>query len=472
MREVFSLLKILTPRPSGQIQKAAPMDNQPIMSVSGIRGKVGESLSPSLYSAMAFLQTKTAGGGRMLVGRDTRPTGPDLARAAFRGIRLAGGIPVDIGIAPTPTTCFAVKHLGASGGIVITASHNPLPYNGYKMVHGSGRLYAGDECDALYRQYAAGDFPRQSDFDSSDDTPAETLNAADAHVAAIVGAVDSEAIRNAGIRIAIDSVNGAGGAVFPRLLDKLGVAWEGVHTDLGGNFAHNPEPRPEHLADLAALLTSGSGFWGGFAFDPDADRLAPMGENGEPISEEMTFALALGSVLARNATSVATNLSTSMVIDDIVRAFGVKLFRTKIGEANVVQAMREHDCGIGGEGNGGVIYPRVSTVRDGPVALALILERMAKEKKKLTALAGEWNQYPIVKKKIPLGDTNAADTIARLAETFGGEQIDMQDGIKLIRDYGWVHVRPSNTEPILRCYAEAKTPAQAGELADMMMDLV
>ncbi len=435
------------------------------MSVSGIRGKIGESLFAELYLTMAYLQTRSSGGGKILVGRDTRPTGAALARAAFRGIRLGGGVPVDIGIAPTPTACFAVKHFQASGGIIITASHNPLPYNGYKMVHRTGRLFNAQECDELYHEHAAHEYPSWDTLDTVDDSPSETLDAAPAHIERILAAVDIETIRSAGIKIAVDSINGAAATVFPHLLKRLRVEWKGVHNGLDGDFVHNPEPRPENLADLASLLRSEKDFWAGFAFDPDADRCALMGESGQPISEEMTLALALQTVLSRRPSPVATNLSTSMVIDDVAKEFGVEVIRTKIGEANVVEAMLRHGCLVGGEGNGGVIYPRVSTVRDGPTALALILELMAKSRKKITAVTSRWREYPIVKQKIPFGTADPARVIERLAKAFAGETVDMQDGLKVIRDYGWVHVRPSNTEPILRCYAEAQTKEQAQELA-------
>jgi phosphomannomutase len=441
----------------------------PIMSVSGIRGKVGESLTEQLVSTIAFFQTKRCGGGTMVVGRDTRPSGGDMAAAAFRGIRLAGGTPIDIGIAPTPTTCFAVKHFRANGGIIITASHNPLPYNGYKMVHASGRLFSGEECEAVYRMFREQTHPSAAELAGCSEQPGQSLDAVEPHLAAILANVDVAKIRAARISVAVDAINGAAGVIFPKLLERLGVGWQGVYTELSGDFLHNPEPRPEHLTDLAALLRSGREFWGGFAFDPDADRLATMGEGGQPISEEMTLALALQNVLSRQKSDIATNLSTSMVIDDVARACGARVIRTKIGEANVVEALVKNHCVIGGEGNGGVIYPAIATVRDGLTALALIVELMATTGKKLTALAGAWPVYHIVKEKIPLGDRNPQEAINQLAAAFKDEEIDLQDGLKIIRSYGWVHLRPSNTEPIMRCYAEARSAEQAAELARLIM---
>jgi phosphomannomutase len=448
------------------------MKNGPIMSVSGIRGKMGKTISPYLFSAIAYLQTKQVGGGKIIVGRDTRPSGEMLAKAVFRGIRCAGGIPVDLGIAPTPTTCFATEHFKASGGIIITASHNPLPYNGYKMVHATGRLYSGSECEEIYRQFHTGKYPSEYEIARNSDEPEEKLDAVKPHIEAIVRAVDTEVIRKRNITIGVDSINGAAGIIFPKLCDALSVSWNGVHNKLDGDFVHNPEPRPEHLDDLAHLLQSKEGFWGGFVFDPDADRLALMGEHGEPISEERTLALALENILQKEKSVVVINLSTTMLIDEIARKYNVSVIRTKIGEANVVEGMKLHGTGIGGEGNGGVIYPKVSTARDGLVGMALILELMAKTGKRLHELASQWPTYPIIKEKIALGKKKASDVIADLIENFPDETVDTQDGLKIIRDYGWVHLRPSNTEPILRCYAEAKTDERVRELADMVLNKI
>ncbi len=446
------------------------MEKLPIMSVSGIRGKVGESIDDLFISRIAYIQTRLSGGNKIIIGRDTRNTGERLMKAACRGIRAAGAEPVDIGIAPTPTTCVAVSALEANGGIIITASHNPLPYNGYKMVHGSGRLYRAEECEKVYTEFHSGNYPGDSEIMRFDDKPSQTVDASSIHIERILSKVDTELIRSKNICIAVDSINGAAGAVFPSLLEKLSVKWVGVHNKLDGDFVHNPEPRPEHLGDLSDLLKSRQDLWGGFVFDPDADRLATMGENGEDISEEMTLVFALQNLLTKGKSDIATNLSTSMLIDDVAERNGVKVYRTKIGEANVVEGMQKNGCAIGGEGNGGVIYPEISTVRDGLAAIALIIELMAKTEKKLTQLASEWPAYSIVKEKISCEGVDPTQIINRLTQNFEDEKTDLTDGLKIIRGYGWVHLRPSNTEPIIRCYAEAKTQQLARELADMVMN--
>jgi phosphomannomutase len=441
----------------------------PMMTVSGIRGIVDETIDAGFVTKIAFIQTKLLEGKTIVVGRDTRPSGELLAKAAFRGIRAAGGTPVDLGIVPTPTVCLTVAETGASGGIIVTASHNPIAYNGYKMVHSDGRLYRGSECDGVYHAYQNGEFPPDDNLERFPMEPDRRIDAASLHIDKILSHINADIIRAANIRIAVDSINGAAGAVFPALLEKLNVAWDGVHNKLDGNFVHNPEPHPEHLTDLAALLKKSDAYWGGFVFDPDADRLATMGENGEEISEEMTLAFALQNLLSREQTTVATNLSTSMVIDDVARRSGVRVIRSKIGEANVVEAMQRNKCAVGGEGNGGVIYPEIVAARDGLTGMALILELMASTSRRITELAAQWPSYSIVKEKIPCGSTDPQQLIGKLDRRFAAENRDLTDGLKIIRDYGWVHLRPSNTEPILRCYAEAGTREQATDLAKMVI---
>jgi phosphomannomutase len=443
--------------------------NLPIMTVSGIRGKVGETLDEDFVSRVAYVQTRLAGGGRVVIGRDTRPSGPSLARAAAVGVSAAGGTPVDSGIAPTPTVCVAVPALNACCGIIITASHNPLPYNGYKMVHAGGRLYRGSECEAVYSAFK--DSADNIDNINGANPAVESADAAPIHIQKILAAVDAPLIRSKGIRVAVDSINGAAGAVFPALLDALSVRWEGLNNELSGDFTRNPEPRPEHLGGLRKLL-SGGGFWGGFAFDPDADRLATTGEAGQEVSEEMTLAMALHNILSKTPGPVAANLSTSMVIDDVAARHRAYVFRTKIGEAHVVEAMEAHACVAGGEGNGGVIFPKICKARDGLAGMALILEEMAKTGKKLHELASAWPAYYIVKEKIPCAGKVPAALLAKLNAVFANENKNTDDGLKIIRDYGWVHLRASNTEPIIRCYAEAKTEEQARELADMALSVV
>lgn len=442
------------------------MAELPLMTVSGIRGIVDQTLTEGFCERFARVHAEETGARLVAIGRDTRPSGARLAAAITRGFHAAGARVVDLGVSPTPTTCLAVAALGADTGVILTASHNPSPYNGYKMVHKTGRLCNADECSAVYRRFF--DDARMEPVTGSS-RPDSTYDPVPAHVDAICRHLDVDIIRSASLSVAVDATNGAAGVIFPILLERLGVRWVGVHTKLDGEFVHNPEPRPEHLTDLAHLLKTTKGLWGGFAFDPDADRLATMGEKGEPLSEELTLALALDNILSKIGGPVATNLSTSMVIDDVARAHNTTVIRTKIGEANVVAGMLLNACPVGGEGNGGVIYPAISTVRDGLAGMGIIIEHMAATGKKLTELTARWPTYAIVKEKIELGGQNAGAVIEKLAAAFADETTDRQDGLKIIRHNGWVHLRPSNTEPILRCYAEARTDSEARALTDLVM---
>ena len=446
---------------------------KPIMSVSGIRGKVGEGLTFELLRAIAYIQTRLSNGKEVIIGRDTRASGVEIEKALCQGIRAGGGTPVSIGIATTPATCFATKYFKANSGIIITASHNPNPYNGYKAVHSTGRLLNAQECSLLYKEYYKGNYLSDAEFDKFAAEPARIeTEAVSAHISAILKSVDVKLIKNAGIMVAVDAVNGAASGAIGELLNSLGVRHDCINCKSNGDFVHNPEPRPEYLGELQKLLKSKKEFWGGFAFDPDGDRLVAMGEKGEPICEEMTLAMSMMNVLAKQKSDVATNLSTSMVIDDVAKNFGVKVIRTKIGEANVVEAIRENELLLGGEGNGGVIYPKVSMVRDGLVATALIIECMAKNNKKITQLASQYKEYPIVKEKISTKDLDPQEILKKLTEIFAKEKIDTQDGLKIIYNDGWVHIRPSNTEPIMRVYAEAVTKEKAQELAKTVMDKI
>jgi len=445
---------------------------EPMMTVSGIRGVVNETLTPRLCSLIAYLQTRNAHATAMIIARDTRPSGAALARAVARGIHAAGARCIDIGIAPTPTACVAVAEKNAGGGVILTASHNPAQYNGYKMINRQARLCPGAECEAVYALYRAGsreDACRA--IDAASEEPDQTYDAGPAHIRRIVAGIDAKAVRAARLRIAVDAINGAASAVVPALLDTLQVSCTAINAGANGDFVHNPEPRTEHLAGLASVLKRGD-FNGGFAFDPDADRLITMGEHGEPVSEELTLAFALQCMLPRLKTDIAVNLSTSMVIDDVAASFGVRVFRTMIGEANVIDGMLRNNCRMGGEGNGGVIYPEISTVRDGLAGLAMVLELMAVQKKPVSALAAGLPAYVIVKEKIDTAGADPRAIIARAAAAFAHEKTDIQDGLKIIRPGAWVHLRPSNTEPIVRCIAEARTRPEADSLIRAVMSAI
>jgi phosphomannomutase len=392
----------------------------------------------------------------MVVARDSRESGGALVRAACRGIHAAGGTAIDTGVVPTPTACIATAHTHACSGIIITASHNPAQYNGYKMIHPSGRLFNAEECAQLYSHVADSAIADHT-LHTAAGHPDESFDPVPVHCDAIVAAVDASAIAAAHIRIAVDTINAAAAAVVPSLLQRLGVEYVLVNGDMHGRFAHNPEPRPQHLTQLRDVLASEPTMWAGFAFDPDADRLAPMSERGEEISEEYTLGLAAAAVLPRHPGCIATNLSTSMLVDDIARSCDARVIRTKIGEANVVSAVLSENCVLGGEGNGGVIYPPVSLVRDGLCGCALIVDLMARQTQTISQLTAQWPRYVLAKEKITLDTIDADTAFMRVAEAFPEARRDGTDGLKLSLDGAWIHIRASNTEPILRCYAESSS---------------
>jgi len=441
----------------------------PIMTVSGVRGIFNESLTEKFYEKLGYTHAKTIKARKMLIGRDSRPSGLQALKAITRGMHQAGCTVIDLGIVPTPTVCVAVAEAEADGGVIISASHNPAQYNGYKMVHRQGRIANAEECQQVY--YALEHTTNETVPGQQSETPDEHWDPTDVHIQRIVNAVDVAAIKKAKIRVAVDAINGAASEIFKKLLKYLEVDFIAINDTPDGNFTHNPEPRPQHLGELAAAARATRDLWACFAFDPDADRLAPMGENGEEISEEMTLALSLQTILKQVDTDIATNLSTNMIIDDVVSSFGKKVFRSKIGEANVVSCMKEHNCLAGGEGNGGVIFPKISTVRDGLAAMALILQLMAHEKKKITELVAQWPTYAIAKHTIDAADKDISSVLLKIKVLYTNYPIDDIDGVKVtFPQKGWVHLRASNTEPILRCYAEAKTSEQAEAIAREVMD--
>ncbi|MFW5960356.1 MAG: hypothetical protein ACOCSE_04485, partial [Chitinivibrionales bacterium] len=431
------------------------------MSVSGIRGKTNGSFTTEMCSRIAYIQTRKYRGGKVVVGRDTRPTGKEYAEAAFAGIASAGGKPVDIGIAPTPTTCKAVEVLNASTGIILTASHNPMPYNGYKMVHSTGRLFNDSECTEVYEGYRNGEFPEYIPPFPENPDEIEKEDGAELHISAIINEIDTELIQKAGLKIAVDAINGAASAVLPRLLKRLNVEWKGINTELSGEFTHNPEPRPEHLHEISAFLKENPGMNGGFIFDPDADRLVVMGEDGTPLSEEFTLALAINHLLKKTKSDIVVNLSTSMLMDTIADNFRVRLFRTRIGEANVVEGIKKHKASFGGEGNGGVIYPAVSSVRDGLAGTALILEYMASEKKSINQLASPLPRFAMIKDKIDLNGADAVSIIRDIESRYTNYPKNTEDGLRIVMERGWIQLRSSNTEPVMRLFVEAFSGNQA-----------
>jgi phosphomannomutase len=453
-----------------------------MLSVSGARGIVDRSMTAEVAAAFAgafatHLRSRTGAAPRLCLGRDGRPSGADLAAAAAAGVRAAGGRVLDLGVATTPTVGVMIDAEGADGGLVITASHNPIQWNGLKCLAAGGVAPPREEADAIIRRFQARDHET-----GLDGPPAETCADPHAvHIERVLAATDPDPIRAAAPRVVLDSVNASGCVPGRRLLEALGCDLVPLNGEPTGHFAHTPEPIEENLRDLARA-TREAGAVCGFAQDPDADRLAVVDERGVFIGEEYTLVLAAKRVLdARReqgmetaGVALAANLSTSRMIDDLAAAYGcAPVRRTAVGEANVAAAMRADGAVIGGEGNGGVIFPAVTWVRDSLSSMALVLGLLAGEGRPLSAVVADLPRYAMIKQKRDLGAVGGRAAVApaldRVCEAFAGERVDTVDGVRVDLDEGWVHLRPSNTEPIVRIIAEAPTDAAASALVDRVI---
>jgi phosphomannomutase len=433
-------------------------DGDLIVSVSGIRGVVGRGLTPGPALAFAEALATSAEGGRVVLCRDGRPSGRVLRHAVLAGL-LGGGCEVhDLGVAPTPTCGLAVRRLGAAGGVQITASHNPAQWNGLKLFGPDGAVLtarAGQQIKALFdaRTFRRAPWDRLG-------SARDCLEAAAWHRDRVLELSDAAAVRKRRPRVLLDANGGAGGPLGLGLLEALGVRAEGLGCAADGAFAHEPEPVAGNLREVCPRVAA-AGADVGFVLDPDADRLALIDEAGRYVGEELTLALAVLFRLGQERGPVVINMSTSRVVEDICRRFGVPCHRAAVGEANVVEKMRAVGAVIGGEGNGGVIDPRVGWVRDPFIGMGLVLSLLARTGQKLSAVAGELPAYAIVKTKYAVDRGRLPRLFADLEARWPEARADRVDGLRLDWEDRWVHVRPSNTEPIVRVIAEAPRPEEA-----------
>ncbi len=452
-----------------------------MISVSGMRGHVGKDLTPELvarHAAALGSWAAAAGRPRVVLGRDSRTSGPMFARAAAAGLMSVGVDVIDLGIVPTPTVQMAVEHHGAGAGLILTASHNPIEWNALKFVGPDG-IFLDAESGASVRELAERG-PARAGWDRLG-TVLDDPEAVDRHFDAILSlpVIDVAAIRARRFHVALDTVRGAGGASIPLLLERLGCQVTGINLAADGRFPRAPEPVPENLAELGKLVRQ-SGADIGMAVDPDVDRLALVDEKGRAIGEDYTLAFAVRAVLdsggthaAREAArrlggsaekpTVVVNLSTSLVVEDAARDGGAVFERAAVGEANVARAMRDRGAVIGGEGNGGVMYPALHVGRDAPLGVALILHHLAQTGRAVSELVAASPSYAIVKDKAPRGG-DLAVLYQALREQFSDAAVDDRDGLRLGWKDRWLHVRPSGTEPIVRLIAEAPTAAEARAL--------
>ena len=437
-----------------------------MVSVSGIRGRVGEALTPEVVASYAAAfgawALRKLPDRPIIVGRDSRVSGPMFHRIAIGALQSVGAHVIDIGLTTTPTCQLAVEDHHAAGGIMLSASHNPIEWNALKLIGSTGLFLEASEGVEMRALLESG-IPRVK-WDRLGQVESDS-GAADRHIERIlkISYIDVAAIRKRKFKVAVDYVRGAGSVIVPALLERLGCTVTAIHMEPDGKFPHPPEPIAENLGELEQLVKDSRADVG-LAVDPDVDRLALVSEKGKALGEDYTLALASMVVLAHRKGPVVTNLSTSRVVEDAVTRAGSKLTLAPVGEINVAVRMREMRAVIGGEGNGGVILPDVHLGRDAPVGIALVLQLLAETGKSLSTIAGELPRYSIVKDKLDRPKASLDSVYSALQKTFGDAGVDTQDGLRLAWSDRWLHVRPSGTEPIVRVIAEAPTEQDAREL--------
>jgi phosphomannomutase len=429
--------------------------------VSGVRGIVGSGMNPEIAARFSAAYASLLSGRLVVIGRDTRASGPLIASAVSTALRFKGITVVDLSVASTPTVEIMVEELGAAGGVVVTASHNGPEWNALKFLDSRGEFLSAEEMGDITKRALGAECL----FDAAQSFGALVANdTGDAiHIGKILelDRIDREKIAAHKLRAVVDCVNGAGSRILPSLLRSLGLAVVELYTDVEAPFPHDPEPKPQNLVELSKAVVREKADIG-FACDPDGDRLVLVDETGSVLSEELTLAIAADFVLREEKGALVGNLSTSRVIDDVGAAHGVSIHRSKVGEAHVTALMKETHAAIGGEGNGGVIYPKLHYGRDAMAGAALVLQTLAEEGLSLSIKAASFPRYFIVKEKVALkGDFALAEK--SLTKKFSG-RVTAIDGIRIDMESGWVHVRKSNTEPVVRIIAEARSIEEARSL--------
>ncbi len=445
--------------------------SSPLMrSVSGVRGIVGESLTPELVAQYAAAFGTYLNGGRIVIGNDARPTGDVIKGAAIAGFRAAGCTVIDVGLCPTPTIPLVVGKLRARGGCAVTASHNPLEWNALKLLGSARKPLLGKAVQSIYmlvdkQKIAYAAWNKLGSYRKDNKVPFIHLDRV-----LELPLTARRSIRRSRPRVVIDAVNGAGSVLVPELLRRLGCRVTEIHCDPNGKFPRRGEPVPTALRQLGQAVKYVTADIG-FALDPDADRLAIVDEHGKPLGEEYTLALATRWALTRKRGPVVVNMSTSRMVDDIANEFRCRCYRTKVGELNVAEGMKRRKAVIGGEGNGGVILPTVSFARDSLVGMALILSLMVSEAKPISTLAAELPRYHCRKVNRPI-PRNFPARLKRLERKFVKGDISRLDGIKVDLPDGSIHVRPSNTEPIYRVIVEARSARSARMLIEKTLKVL
>ncbi|MCK4251058.1 phosphoglucosamine mutase [candidate division WOR-3 bacterium] len=436
-----------------------------MFSISGLRGIVDKDLTPEIIFNYAAVFGKYLNPGKIIIGRDARKSGKIFRRAVIQGLNSAGCTVIDLGIVPTPTVLFMVRKLKAHGGIAITASHNPVQWNALKFISQKGQFLDQREFKTFSKYLLRKMTIKQRE--KKTDKIRLFPNGVDNHIKKIISTLKPGVKR---FKVGVDGVNGAGSIGLPRVLEEMGCKVYRLNCKFRPDFPRKPEPTPENIRGLCQFIKEKK-LDMGFACDPDCDRLSIVDENGRAIGEENTLVLATDFILNKIKGNVVTNLSTSALMNYITKKYDCKLYRTKVGEANVVSKMRKTSAIIGGEGNGGVIYPEINFTRDALVGAALIVKLLDERNKKISEILATYPGYYMIKKKIKISKERFEKRKENIIKVFKG-RLNFLDGLRITTKDYWLHIRPSKTEPLIRIIGEARNKKQIEEYIKKIRDIL
>lgn len=441
-----------------------------MVTISGVRGVVGESLTPEVIVKYISAFAQVIDGKKIVVGSDSRVSGPFVKSIVLGTLVAKGYNVVDLGVVPTPTVQIMTEKLEADAGLVITASHNPVEWNGLKFIDSDGLFLSPEKCEQMFAladsSFSNSDWKNLGEISTYADANADHIN-----IIKELDYVNVDHIKQKKFRVALDTINGAGCSIMGKLLEELGCEVHQINGEATGVFNHTPEPVPQNLGQLAEHVVKTNADLG-IAVDPDVDRCVFINEHGKPIGEEYTLAIVTKFILDKKLGMVVKNMSTTMALNDIASYYNCQVYEAAVGEINVANKMKEMNAVIGGEGNGGVMLPDVHIGRDAPIAAALVLAALSEFGGSLSELKASLPQYEIVKKKISIEGKNPDAVIASLTKKFSDKKTSDIDGLKIYGKNWWVHLRKSNTEPIMRVIAEAPSEAEAEQICNEYMEMI